>query len=151
MVSANLLYAVHWPHFPPLGRKMSLCVVALQTSEGCEDNPRGESVCVPPSLRPQRPEDRRIHGTGMAAHASSKPPAPHPIMGVSTEIFGELLVAQMVKNLPVMQKIQVQSLGEEEPLEEGMATYSSILTWRIPWTEEPGRVQSTGSQTVRHG
>ena len=44
----------------------------------------------------------------------------------------------MVKNLPVMQKIQVQSLGQEEPLEEGMATHSSILAWRIPWTEKPG-------------
>ena len=44
----------------------------------------------------------------------------------------------------------VQSLGREDPLEEGMATHSSILAWRIPWTEEPGRVQSTGWQRVRH-
>ena len=58
-----------------------------------------------------------------------------------------------VKNLPVMQKmqeIQVQFLGGEDPLEEGMATYSSILAWRIPWTEEPGGLQSIGSQRVRH-
>ena len=57
-----------------------------------------------------------------------------------------------VKNLPVMQKmqeIQVQFLGGEDPLEEGMATYSSILAWRIPWTEEFGRLQSIGSQRVR--
>ena len=58
-----------------------------------------------------------------------------------------------VKNLPVMQKmqeIQVQFLGGENPLEEGMATYSSILAWRIPWTEEFGRLQAIGSQRVRH-
>ena len=47
------------------------------------------------------------------------------------------LVAQMVKNLPAMQKTQVQSLGQEEPMENGMATHSSIFAWRIPWTEEP--------------
>ena len=55
----------------------------------------------------------------------------------------------MVKNLPVRQKTQetlVQSLGWEDPLEEGMATHSSILAWRIPWVEEPGRLQSMGSQ-----
>ena len=60
------------------------------------------------------------------------------------------LVAQMVKNLPVMQEIQVRSLGQKDPLEEGMANHSSILGWRIPWTKEPGAVQSIGSQRVRH-
>ena len=59
-------------------------------------------------------------------------------------------MAQMVKNLPAMQEIRVQSLGQENPLEKGMATYSSILAWRIPWTEEPGRLQSIGSQRVGH-
>ena len=54
----------------------------------------------------------------------------------------------VVKNLPVMQEMQVQSLGQEEPLEEGMETHSSILAWRIPWSEEPGRLQSIGSQRV---
>ena len=48
------------------------------------------------------------------------------------------LVVQMVKNMPEIQEIWVQSLGQEEPLERGMATHSSILAWRIPWTEEPG-------------
>ena len=48
----------------------------------------------------------------------------------------------MVKNLPVMQETWVQSLGQEDPLEKGMATHSSILAWRIPWTEEPGGLQS---------
>ena len=50
----------------------------------------------------------------------------------------------MVKNLPAMRETQVQSLGQEDPLEKGMATHSSILPWRIPWTEEPGRLHSVG-------
>ena len=57
------------------------------------------------------------------------------------EIIGASVVAQMVKNLPVAQETQVQSLDWEDPLEEGMATQPSILVWRIPWTEEPGRLQ----------
>ena len=60
------------------------------------------------------------------------------------------LVAQMVKNLPAMQQTWVWSLSWEDPLEKGKATYSSILAWRIPWTEEPGRLQSMRSQGVRH-
>ena len=59
----------------------------------------------------------------------------------------------VVKNLPAMQKLQkmqVQSLGGEDPLEEGMAAHSSILAWRIPLTEEPGGLQSTGSQRIGH-
>ena len=60
------------------------------------------------------------------------------------------LVAQTVKNLPVMEETGVQSLGWEDPLEKGMATHSGILAWRIPWTEEPGGPQSVGSQRVRH-
>ena len=56
----------------------------------------------------------------------------------------------MVKNLPAMQETWVQSLGWEDPLEEGMPTHSSILAWRIPWAEEPGGLQSVGSQRVGH-
>ena len=56
----------------------------------------------------------------------------------------------MVKHLPVMQETQVQSLGWEDPLEKEMATHFSIFAWRIPWTEEPGGLQSLGSQTVGH-
>ena len=59
-------------------------------------------------------------------------------------------MAQTVKNLPTMQELQVQSLGWEDPLEKETATHSSILAWRIPWTEEPGGLQSMGSQRVRH-
>ena len=54
-------------------------------------------------------------------------------------------VAQMVKNLPAMQGTRVLSLSQEDPLEKGMATHSSIPAWEMPWTEEPGRLQSTGS------
>ena len=54
----------------------------------------------------------------------------------------------MVKNLPAMQETHVPSLGQEDPLEKEMATHSNILAWRIPWTEEPGRVQSMGLQRV---
>ena len=56
----------------------------------------------------------------------------------------------MVKNLPEMQETQVQSLGQEDPLEKGVATHCSILAWRIPWTKDPCRLQSLGSQRVRH-
>ena len=59
-------------------------------------------------------------------------------------------VAQRLKRLPPMWEIGVRSLGQEDPLEKEMATHSSILAWRIPWSEEPGRLQSTGSQRVRH-
>ena len=60
------------------------------------------------------------------------------------------LVAKMVKHLPVMLETLVQSLGWEDTLEQRMATHSSILAWRIPWTEETGGLQSVGSQRVRH-
>ena len=63
--------------------------------------------------------------------------------------FKVSLLAQMVKNLPAMQETWVQSLGQEDPLEKGMATHSSILAWRILWTEEPGVLQSMGSQRVK--
>ena len=64
-----------------------------------------------------------------------------------TQLWASLVV-QKVKNLPAMQETWVQSLGQEDPLEKGMATHSSILAWRIPWTEEPGRLQSVGLQRV---
>ena len=60
------------------------------------------------------------------------------------------LVAQRVKRLPAMQETWVQSLDWEDPLEKEMATHSSILVWRTPWAEEPGGLQSMGSQRVRH-
>ena len=59
-------------------------------------------------------------------------------------------MALIVKNLPVMQETWIWSMGQEDPLEKGMATHSSILAWRIPWTEEPGGIRSMRSQRVRH-
>ena len=59
-------------------------------------------------------------------------------------------MAQMAKNLPAVQENWVQSLGQKDALEKEMATHFSILTWRIPWTEEPDGLQSMGSQRVRH-
>ena len=59
-------------------------------------------------------------------------------------------MAQTVNRLPVIQETWVQSLGREDPLEKEMATYSTTLVWKIPWTEEPGKLPSIGSQRVRH-
>ena len=64
--------------------------------------------------------------------------------------LGDFPVAQIVNNLPATQKTGVQSLGWEDPLKKEMATHSGILAWRIPWTEEPGGLQSLGLQRVRH-
>ena len=59
-------------------------------------------------------------------------------------------MSQMVKNLPAMQETPVQSLGWKDPLEKGMAIHSSVLAWRVPWTREPGGLQSMGLQRVGH-
>ena len=69
--------------------------------------------------------------------------------GIPAEL-GASLMAQSIKCLPAMQETRVRSLGGEDPLEEGMATHSSILAWRIPWTEGPGGLQPMGSRRVRH-
>ena len=61
-----------------------------------------------------------------------------------------MLLAQMIKNLPALQETWVQSVGQEEPLEKEMATYSIILAWKIPWSEEPGGLQSMRLPRVRH-
>ena len=64
--------------------------------------------------------------------------------------LGASLVAQRVKRLPAMREMQVQSLGRDDPLEKEMATHSRTLAWKIPWAEEPGRLQSMGLQRVGH-
>ena len=64
--------------------------------------------------------------------------------------FGASLVPQVVKNLPVMWETQVRSLGWEDPMKKGIETHSNTLAWEIPWTEDPGRLQSVESQRVRH-
>ena len=74
---------------------------------------------------------------------------PVEVISYENQFWWVSLVAQ-IKNLPAMQETWVQFLGLEDPPEEGMATQASILAWRIPWTEDPGRLQSMGSQRVRH-
>ena len=71
-------------------------------------------------------------------------------IGYPLEYSWASLVAQLVKNPPAMRETWVRSLGQKDPLEEGVATHSSILAWRIPWTEESGGLQSMGSQRVGH-
>ena len=61
-----------------------------------------------------------------------------------------VLVAQMIKHLPAMRESQAPYLGQRDPLEKGMTMHSSTLAWKIPWMEEPGRLQSMGSRRVRH-
>ena len=81
------------------------------------------------------------------------PQALPPASQVLVHLFsvpGASLVAQSVKNLPAVQETQVQSLDGEDTLEKERATHSSILAWKIPWTEEPGGLQSVGSQRVGH-
>ena len=70
--------------------------------------------------------------------------------GFIVGLYEASLVAQVVKNLSAMQETWVQSRVWEDPLEKGMATHSNFLAWRIPWTEEPGELQSMGSQRVRY-
>ena len=72
------------------------------------------------------------------------------VLKASLRYLWTSLVAQMVKCLPIMQETWVQSLGQEDLLEEEMATHSGILAWKIPWTEEPDRLQSMGLQRVGH-
>ena len=71
-------------------------------------------------------------------------------MHLDAPMFGASLVAQMVKNISAMQETQVWSLGWEDPIEKGMTTHSSILAWRILWTDEPGRLQSMVLQRAGH-
>ena len=71
-------------------------------------------------------------------------------LGRNKYTYGGFRGGSVVKSLPAMQETQVRPLGYEDPLEEGMATHSSILAWRIPWTEEPGGLQSIGSHRVGH-
>ena len=72
------------------------------------------------------------------------------IKGYLVTDIGGFPVAQRLKHLPAMRETWVRSLGWEDSLEKEMATHSSILAWRIPWIEEPGGLQSTGSERVRH-
>ena len=84
------------------------------------------------------------------ANKSGKKEKPVNSCSFSFQTFFTHQVAQRLKHLPTMQETWVRSLGREDPLEKEMATHSSILAWRILWTEEPGGLQFTGSQRVRH-
>ena len=95
--------------------------------------------------QPERKEEKQLR-----AILGSKQTSKTCLQNYPTKGFKSFSVAQMVKNVPAMKKTWVQSLGQEDPLEDGMANPSSILAWRIPWTEETGELQSMGSQTVRH-
>ena len=108
-----------------------------------------------------RPWDSPGKNTGVGCHFESEvaqscptlsDPMDYSLPGSSIHgIFQiRILVAQMVKHPPAMRETRVQSLSWEDPLEEEMATHSSILAWEIPWMEEPGRLQFMGSQSVRH-
>ena len=83
--------------------------------------------------------------------ALSRPPPPPPPSSHHTlsASKGASLVAQIIKSLPAIRKTRVPSLGREDPLEKEMVTHSTILAWRIPWMEEPGGLQSVGSQRLR--
>ena len=78
------------------------------------------------------------------------PSTPHPPLRYHGKFLEDSLVAETVKSLPSMQETRIQSLGQEDPLEKEMATHSSIPAWKIPWTEEPGGLQSMGSERIRH-
>ena len=90
----------------------------------------------------------------MSSSRGSSQPKTEPMSVMSPALLGRFLrsslVAQMVKHLPAMRETRVRLLGWKDLLEKEMATHSSILAWRIPWTEEPGGLQSTGSQRVGH-
>ena len=105
--------------------------------------PRGIRSCLRPGNR-EYPRPRAGEGGHLFSSWHKKFIFPLPFV-----LLWASLVAQMVKNQPEMQEIQVQSLDWGDPLEKQMATHSSILAWRIPWTEEPGGLQVMGSQRVR--
>ena len=92
------------------------------------------------------PNPRLLHLLHWQAGSLPQAPFGKPLY----RIWVASLVAQLVKNLPAVQETWIWSLGWEDPLENEMATHSSILAWKIPWTEEPGRLQSMGSQRVGH-
>ena len=87
----------------------------------------------------------------LVAQLVKNPPASSPGEGIGYTLHycEASLVTQMIKNPPAMRETWVRSLGWEDPLEEGMATHSSVLAWRIPWTEEPGGLQPMGLLRVR--
>ena len=110
-----------------------------------------------PGIKPRYPASPALVEGLLTTESSGKPIT----FVINLKTYGHLLhvrlhldwaslMAQSVKNLPVVQETRVQSLRREAPLEKAIATHSSVLAWRIPWTEGPGGLQSTGSQKARH-
>ena len=96
-------------------------------------------------LTPRDPQIPRIN-----QHRLRTPISAFTLVNSPPPNLTAILVAQVVKHLPTMWETQVQSLGWDDLLEKEMATHSSILAWKIPWTEEPGRLPPMGSERVRH-
>ena len=109
-----------------------------------------------PGRNPLRAMDLRVQVRLLLAHMTTASLHPPPQLAwvwcpeVSPNLPRTSPVAQMVKCLPTIRETRARSLGRKDPLEQEMATHSSTLAWQIPWMEEPGRLQSTGSQRVRH-
>ena len=115
---------------------------AGQAADGSPFYPAATSAGVPLALADYRQKGWLLYNEGLLETV-------FPCFFWNLEAFASL-VAQAIKRLPVMRESQVRSLGWEDPLEKEMAIHSSIPAWRIPWIEEPGRLQSTGSQRVGH-
>ena len=112
-------------------------LLSLQVWKLCSPS-RASTSSSSPHPRDQDTAEQGLIGTGLWS------------LVLSEAVQVASLVVQLVKNPPAMRKTWAKSLGWEDPLEEGMSTHSSVLAWRIPWTEEPGGLQSMGSQRVRH-
>ena len=112
---------------------------ALSLNSGPPTKSRGD---VSPREYPRTESEDREKGNRAPAGMTSD--------ALSLGSSATSLVAQTVKRLPAMLETRIRSLGREDPLEKGMATHSSTLAWKIPWMEEPGKLQSVGSQRVGH-
>ena len=129
---------------------LNVFVIHSKTGAGSK-NPAVESASTPHTPEPSTPGPCRTLWNVLRSASSESIPAPYkPYFGTCSKLTDLTVLwqymVQMVENLPAMQETQVQSLEWEDPLEKEMATHSSPLAWRIPWTEEPGGLQSMGSQ-----
>ena len=122
-------------HSPRLAAKHLANIVSFHLHE------EGHARCCQPQT-PNRETEPHGHSPVVSPHRQSHVTS----FGLDLSYQKSSLLAQRVKNLPAMQQIRVQSLGQEDPLEKEMATHSSTLAWEIPWTEEPGKLQSMGLQ-----
>ena len=133
-----------WPPSPP-PEPWTASLASHAASQGSQLPCKPDVIFIPIPMVSKSESGR----TGVRTQASFTPDLCFHVSTALNFIIGVGMVAQMIKNLPAVQETWVQPLGQEDPLEEGMATHSSILAWRVPWTEEPGELQCTGSQRVR--